>query len=1001
MPVQVPAACIQLQATVDKLSNQISLLEDQLPDALLLEKKKILIQIGALKLQLATARQNLNTCIKNSSGPQPTSPDISKDTTAVTKTKAISFPFLNKKFDEFFNNRKDAPIFMLRLHHHDYVDSSGKVKNDPPNSDFTFYFIDALAMIGLKSDKYFKGYKKIGYGDLGQLDHDYYFNDINSKLFNVNIDGSQAAPLEVKITFDTDGPTEMPSSGIAHPSMNFLEFYISIRFTLGLDAQNKRVDLLGFANDLSNMKVTPNAAAQNIQISGSYLGKNYSTTLSYEDYKNLKSTDFYDITFIQPIVKVHIVTEHSYDPGGVTQKSMRHQIFDKLLGKNNDTNVTARDFINIEINKWILGEDGKFPITYFENNGQQLIISYQVPKNILNPFPFIPSNWPSANNLNSNPKLDFSPGALANIDHIVVLTKENRSFDHMLGFLSLPQKAGGMDRKDVDGLKGGETNPYNGVNYPSFAFGPTQTLFAPNAQQNTGPSFRQVDGNKMDGFVKSYAEDASSPADGAITGDGSTVMGYHNGVNVPVYDALARDFSICHRWFAPHPGPTFPNRFYEVTGRLNIANGLNPDLPQGYWESDNTTPLTPVLTKTIFDYLNDYAHIANVSWNYFENSYCFLRFFADYIFDHSNVLDAEDPVNGFFVKARTGTLPSVSYIDPHFIDFPPGANCDEPPSDIKDGQAFVKKVVEAIVASPKWNKTLLIIIYDEHGGFYDHVPPPPLINFPDDPTNYNFPVKTYGLRIPAFFISPWVGAGQVFGHDAGNGNDSLFFDSNSILKTIAKRFMSDYPPYMGPHYAVAKDLSVVIGNTPRQTQFLPFIRYNFMYGATQKMLDVQYGNTIAGVGLWQWDKNGTMAQDFSFEDAGNGFVYIRTHCGNFYVTVDVPPLVMAGEKASALNPNLAVKQDVKYKSAIVLNANNPFNPAYQKWKLSSLSITPLDKDIFVISNAFFPGRVLKCVDTKTGGAVVLGDPDPATQVHTSKNNWTVTSPLINSQILVQ
>jgi phospholipase C len=1001
MPTQTPDVCAPQKAKVDKLTDQISLLQDELKDVPLIERKKLLNQINALKLQLTTAQQNLNTCIKNNSGPQPTKPAISTDTTPVTKTKAISLPFLQKKFDEFFNKRTEKPIFMLRLHHHDHLDSNGNADNDPPNSDFTFYFIDALAMLGLKSDKYFDGYRNIGYSDLGQLDHDYYFNEINSNSFNVNIDSTQPATLEVKINFETGGPAEMPSSGVGHPDMNFLEFYISIRFTLGFDAQNKRVDLLNWVNDLANMKVVPNAATQSVQISGSYLGKAYNTTMSIFDYENLKGTDFYDTTFIQPIVKVHIVTEHSYDPGGATQKSMRHTIFSKLLDKNKDTNVTTRDSLNIEVNKWILGEDGNFPITQFHNDGQQLTVTYTVPKNMLNPFPFIPPNWPSAHNPNSNPNLDFSPGALSNIDHIVVLTKENRSFDHMLGFLSLPTNAGGLGRKDVDGLKGGETNPYKGVNYPSFAFGPTQTLFAPNAQQNAGPSSRQVDGNKMDGFVKSYAEDASNPADGEITGNGSTIMGYHNGVNVPVYDALARDFAICHRWFAAHPGPTFPNRFFEVTGRLNLASGLNPALPQGFWEVDNTSPLTPVLTKTIFDHLNDYAHIANVTWNYFENSYCFLRFFADYIFDHTNVVDAEDPINGFFVKARTGTLPSVSYIDPHFIDFPPGANCDEPPSDIKDGQAFVQKVVEAIVASPKWNKTLLIIIYDEHGGFYDHVPPPPLINFPDDPTNYNFPVKTYGLRIPAFFISPWVGAGQVFGHDAGNGSDSLFFDNTSILKTIAKRFMSDYPPYMGPHYAVAKDLSVIMGTAARQSQFLPFIRYNFMYGATQKMLDVQNAAITAGTVLWQWDKNGTNAQDFSFEDAGNGFVYIRTHCGNLYVTVDVPPPVIAGETPAA-NSNFGIKQDVKYKSTLVsTTTNTPFNPAYQKWKLANMSITVLDRDVFVISNAFFTNKVLKCVDNKTGGVVVLGDPDAVTGPQKSKNSWKVTSPLINNQILTQ
>jgi phospholipase C len=1004
MAAQSPVACASLQVNVQALTNQINDLQDELKDGPAQAKPKIIARINALRPKLQKAEQDLKACIANNTyppfapPPQPTKPDTSSDTTPVIKTKVISLSFLQKKFDEIFNKRTDPPIFKLRLHHHDHI-SNGSVDNDPPASDYTFYFIDAFALLGYQSPRFYQGYKNISYSDLGQLDYEYYFNDINSNFFNVNIDTTQPAPLEVKITFETDGPTEMPSTGHLYPDMKFKEFYISLKFTLGFDQQNHKVDLLSWITDLDDLKVTPKIVdlAPWVNLSGMFLGKQVSQDFLLSTYQD-KSYKYF---FAEQIVHVHIVTTDAIDPGGAAQKSMRQKIFDKLIHTDASGNYDNRDAINAEVNRWILGEDGKFPVTYFKNDGQQITISYSVPKNMLNPFPFIPSNWPAANSPNSNPNMDFSPGALANIDHIVVLTKENRSFDHILGYLSLPANKGGMGRKEVDGLKGGETNPYDGVNYPSFPFEPGQTLFAPNANQNAGPSFHQVDGGKMDGFVRSYAEEASNPADGENTGNGSTVMGYHNGANVPIYDALARDFAICHRWFAAHPGPTFPNRYYEVTGRLNLNSGLSDSTQKGFWEIDNTSTLTSVLTKTIFDYLNDYSHIANVSWNYFEYFYCFLRFFADYTFDNVNVVDAEDPLNGFFVKARTGTLPSVSFIDPHFIDFPPHANCDEPPSDIKDGQALVQTIVEAVIASPKWNKTLLIIIYDEHGGFYDHVPPPPLKPFPDDPTNYNLPVSTYGLRIPVFFISPWVGAGQVFGHDASNGSDALFFDNNSILKTIAKRFMSDYPPYMGPHYAMAKDLSVVIGNTLRQPQFLPFIRYNFMYNASQKMLDVQNANTAPGTMLWQWDKNGTIAQDFSFEDAGSGFVYIRTHTGNLYVTVHVPPLVAnVGEEAPVASQNHQIKQDYKYKEAIVVNTVNANNPAYQKWKLSPAGITVLNRDLFVISNAFFPNKVLKALDNQTGGAVVLGDPDPGSQPFMSKYTWTVTSPLISHQIVV-
>jgi phospholipase C len=997
MSAQTPIACANIKTELDNLNDQISSLEDELKDTPKQGHQKIIKQINALKVQLRETEKSLNTCILHNTfppfgpPPQATKPIISTDTSPVTKTKVIPLSFLQKKFDDFFNKRTDPPIFKLRLHHHDHITADHEVDNDPPNSDFEFLFLDAQQIVTGHNG----GYRSINFTDLGQLDHDYYFNEINSSAFNVNIDTSNPAPLELKITFETDGPTDMPCTGTL-PDMKFKEFYISVRFTLSLDAtaQPQRVDLLGWVNDLDNIQ-TDATNPFFVHVSGRYLGKAIDQAVPAGGYD-----DFFDVTFIQPVVHVHLVTTDATDPGGATQKSMRRKIFEKLVDAHPAPGKKrVRDNINLTVAQWLLGGDGHFPVTFFQNDGQNITLSYTVPNNLLNPFPFFPENWPAANKPpTNNPKLDFSPGALANIDHIIVLTKENRSFDHMLGFLSLPANHGGLGRKDVDGLKGGEWNPYNGGNYPSYPFNPGETLFQPNANQNAAPSFHQVDDRKMDGFVRSYAEEAPNPAEGADTGNGSTVMGYHNGANVPVYDALARDFAISHRWFAAHPGPTFPNRFYELTGRLNLNSGLADPNQRGFWEIDNTSPLTPSLSKTIFDHLNDYQHIANVSWNYFEHFYCFLRFFADYTFDHANVLDANDPVNGFFAKLKNGNLPSVSFIDPHFIDLPPHANCDEPPSDIKDGQDFVRRVVEAVVASPKWNKILLIITYDEHGGFYDHVPPPPLTAFTDDHMNYNLPVKTYGLRTPVFFVSPWVGAGQVFGHDKLQDSEELFFDNTSILKTIAKRFMSDFPPYLGPHYAAANDLSVVMGNALRQPQFLPFIRYNFLDGALQKVLDVQGGVAAPGTILVPSDKkDGAVEQDFSFEDAGDGFVYIRTLCGNFYVTVDVPPLVVMGAGAAADSSHFAIKQDVKYKPGPIETVNNRL-PGYQKWKLTSASISILKRDFFVITNAFFTNKVLKCLDANT---LVLGDPDSSTSPLMKKNAWKVTSPLVSHEIVVK
>src|SRR5262249_22122480 len=162
-------------------------------------------------------------------------------------------------------------------------------------------------------------------------------------------------------------------------------------------------------------------------------------------------------------------------------------------------------------------------------------------------------------------------------DHIVVLMMENRSFDHMLGYLSKEgSHVDGKKRTDIDGLHGGETNSDGtGQTYPSFPL--SDTRFDEIPDHSHAPVENQITGSKMDGFVTSFIHkfrDIKTPG---------KIMGYHTADHVPVYDALASEFLICQRWFAAHPGPTFCNRFYTLTGRLN----RNAD---STWQFDNAPP---------------------------------------------------------------------------------------------------------------------------------------------------------------------------------------------------------------------------------------------------------------------------------------------------------------------------------------------------------------------------------------------------------------------------
>ncbi len=877
--------------------------------------------------------------------PPPTPPNT---------TKYIPISFLQKKFKEFLTDRTGPatstttplpPLVKMRLHNSGgFV--SGTIRESYIDVQSINAFRDIVEYISSPSS-------------LGQQDHNVYFNDINSIGITLEIDPSQPkTPLYFRIDFETGGDVEIPE-GIA--SMDFIkEFYIYIKFSLDLDITNQKIDLLSWVDEM---------AAQNNE-----------------------DDDRADALMAQGLIHVQLNTEGpKTDWDGTVKNKMVQSIFKTLTKRDVITGRTVRDGINSAINSLLLGgvvddqyNSGDQKINNINNNvvsdvhfeGDNLVITYSGPRKLFKPQ--IPTDWPNANS-NPKSKIDFSPGNLSNIDHIVVLTMENRSFDHMLGYLSLPESKGGMGRTDVDGLKSGEFNLYKGVQKPSFPL--PDTYFSPDPSHSYEPVHHAINGGKMDGFANSYGEEHGD----AVAGN---IMGYHTGKNVPVYDALVRDFAFSHRWFASHPGPTFCNRFYELTGMLNIN-------AKGFWEYGNSPHKRPSFTNTIFDYLSLYAKSPdhkNISWKYFEHSYCFLRLFEKHTYDNTNIVDINDSDNGFFASAKKGTLPSVSFIDPHFIEFPPNANCDGPPADIKYGQELVQKVVEAVVASPNWEKTLLIITYDEHGGFYDHFPPPIAVKVSNES-----PIETYGVRVPAFVISPWIGQGKVFGHDAdGIGiikqHNALYFDHTSILKTIAKRFMSDYPPYMGARYAAANDLSMVLSNTIRQTQFLPFIRYNIVYNASQKSLDVRGGAITPGTQLWQYDINNTESQNFSFEDAGDGFFYVRSHRGNLYLTVDVSsPIALPGGGSLTYR----IKQDVKYKASTghIIDSNNP---ACQKWKFSSGLASIDTNNSFEIISAAFTNLVLKPISNQSEVDVILATPDPGNAPFQNKNTWKISSPLIST-----
>jgi phospholipase C len=372
------------------------------------------------------------------------------------------------------------------------------------------------------------------------------------------------------------------------------------------------------------------------------------------------------------------------------------------------------------------------------------------------------------------------PVNLDKIEHIVVLMQENRSFDHMVGYLRLQS-----GRTDVDGLTGkeGNTAPELGISTPVLVNPLSHDLpYSPHHEHDQ--VLLQVAEGKMSGFVRSYLDRFPGV-------DPRFGMGFFGADQVPTFDFFAREFLLCDRWFCSHPGPTQPNRFATLSGQIPQLDNFDVDDPA----------LGFVQLPTIFDHLT----AAGISWVYYEQDLAFLRYYNRYRLDDTHVIPFHDEREGFFARARSGTLPSVTFIDPNFVDVPPlrTANDDHPPANICSGQEMMACIYDTLIRSPQWGKTLFVITYDEHGGFYDHVPPPGISATPSIAKLHPNGPSFLGVRVPTFVISPWVGAGDV---------SHTIFDHTSLAKTILLRFLRDKMPDMGPRVSQAAHLGILLTN---------------------------------------------------------------------------------------------------------------------------------------------------------------------------------------------
>jgi phospholipase C len=397
-------------------------------------------------------------------------------------------------------------------------------------------------------------------------------------------------------------------------------------------------------------------------------------------------------------------------------------------------------------------------------------------------------------------ELDDAVLALERIDHIVVLMMENRSFDHMLGYLRLSGR-----RPEIDGLQPDMANSYHdqsgkfpGFDGMSFGVHELQDTRMTKAQDppHGGSSVDKQLADDNQGFVQTYMDERGGPPE-VHPGD---VMGYHSDKHLPVYDHLSEKFCICDRWFSSVAGSTFPNRLYSLAGRG--AGKRENDHPPIYHLPSFVRHLDGVKGVSWTTFVHD---VTPILWAV-DNDYPFKHLLDEHVAWFDGHFRPPHFADTFLQRAAGAKLPSVSWIDPSFADLrtglmrliSPPSNDDHPPSDVAMGQALVLKLYDALASSKQWEKTLLVITYDEHGGFFDHVPPP--ANPPDDdPKTFS----RYGVRVPAIVVSPFVTRRSV-SHEV--------FDHTSIIKTILLRFArtGNTIPNMGKRVSEAQHLGVLL-----------------------------------------------------------------------------------------------------------------------------------------------------------------------------------------------
>ncbi len=355
------------------------------------------------------------------------------------------------------------------------------------------------------------------------------------------------------------------------------------------------------------------------------------------------------------------------------------------------------------------------------------------------------------------------PG-LDQLKHVVVLMMENRSFDHLLGYLQAQDPR-------IDGVDGTQFNPdTNGEPAHVAPLAKYQSQLQPDPGHHFPDVKLQIHGDKpgdpkMSGFVKAYFQKQKNVA------HSREIMYCFPPEKMPVITTLARKFAVFNRWFSSLPGPTIPNRAFAHYGT-------------SFGRVDMNLFYIGEKYPSIYERMVKNGHTAKI---YYYDLPSGTMGMTSILKDQPQLFGT---VTQFLTECGTGNLPDYSFIEPNYTDH--GGNtgellaCDQHPDhNMLAGEEFIAQIYMAIRNNDElWKNTALLVVYDEHGGIYDHVEPPacPADEFTNAETGFKF--DSLGVRVPAVLISPWVPEGTVV--------SDRVFDHASIPASVTKKFIGDW-----------------------------------------------------------------------------------------------------------------------------------------------------------------------------------------------------------------